>query len=504
MSISSFQNLGISAPILKALKEMGFETPTEVQKRAIPSALKQEDLIVRSKTGSGKTAVFGVSILQLTDPEAVGPQGLILTPTRELAVQVDSDLKQMSKHLRHKTTAVYGQHSMDMEIQALNRGVSIVTGTPGRVFDHISHGNLLTENIRFLVLDEADRMLDMGFLDQVKRIIKTLPRNRVTLLFSATIPSEIRSICSQYMKNPSIIEIESATMTVDTTQQAYYRVKHNEKNTQLRRLLLLEQPESCVIFCNTRNMVDRVQRFLSREGYLSRALHGDIPQVKRLKTLQQFKQGYFHLLVATDVAARGIHIDDLSLVINYDVPLEKDSYVHRIGRTGRAGHGGRAITLVTSDDIMSLYEIEEHIGVMIPEAELPSETMLQEHSLSIKKWAEANSLPQVEPTKKVVEYKAKPEQNRQSPSKTQGSQRKPKANRSMVVASESNTGKGANIKHKADDIVTVRIIIKPAVMPDTITELADSPSKKSQESYSETSSDRAPFFKRLLQRIQGR
>ena len=192
-----------------------------------------------------KTAVFGVSILQLTDPEATEPQGLILTPTRELAVQVDSDLKQMAKHLRHKTTAVYGQHSIDTEIQALNKGVCIVTGTPGRVYDHIRQGNLNTRNIRFLILDEADRMLDMGFLDQVQRIIQTLPKNRVTLLFSATIPAEIRNICSKYMKNPTIIEIESPTMTVDTIQQRYYRVNHNEKNT------------SCTVCCwwNNRKVV---------------------------------------------------------------------------------------------------------------------------------------------------------------------------------------------------------------------------------------------------------
>ena len=389
---SSFSDLGISPPILKAIEEMGFETPTEVQSMAIPHILNKEDLIVMSKTGSGKTAVFGVSILQLTDPGAAGPQCLILTPTRELAVQVDSDLKLMSKHLQHKTTAVYGQHSMNVEIQALNKGVSIVTGTPGRLYDHIRHGNLVTKHIRFLVLDEADRMLDMGFLDQVVRIIKTLPRDRVTLLFSATIPAEIHRICSEYMKHPVTIEIESQTKTVDTTQQVYYRVKNNEKNLQLNRILLIERPESCMIFCNTRIAVDRVQTFLSRKGYASEALHGDIPQVRRLKTMQQFKQGEFHLLVATDVAARGIHIDDLSLVINYDVPGEKDSYVHRIGRTGRAGNTGSAITLVTGEDILSLYEIEEHIGAMIAEAELPTEAVFNEQRAEAEKWIQANSL----------------------------------------------------------------------------------------------------------------
>ncbi|WP_313559882.1 DEAD/DEAH box helicase [Ruminiclostridium cellobioparum] len=389
---NSFNNLGIIPPILKALDEMGFQTPTEVQSRGIPHILNKEDLIVMSKTGSGKTAVFGVSMLQLTDPAAAVPQGLILAPVRELAVQVDSDIKKMAKHLSHKTTAVYGQHNMTTEVQALKKGVTIVTGTPGRVFDHIQQGNLITKNIRFLVLDEADRMLDMGFLDQVKRIIRSLPKDRVTLLFSATMPPEIHRICSEYMKNPVTIEIESQTKTVDSIQQEYYRVLPNEKRTQLNRLLLVEQPESCMIFCNTRIAVDHVQGFLTKQGYASEALHGDIPQGKRTKTIQQFKQGEFHILVATDVAARGIHIDNLSLVINYDVPVEKDSYVHRIGRTGRAGNGGKAVSMVTSDDIMTLYEIEEHIGAMIPEADLPSEELLNRRKAEAADWLAANAL----------------------------------------------------------------------------------------------------------------
>ncbi|NTV90990.1 MAG: DEAD/DEAH box helicase, partial [Clostridiales bacterium] len=389
---NSFNELGISQPILQAIEDMGFENPTEVQAKAIPHILNKQDLIVKSKTGSGKTAVFGVSMLQLTDPASPGPQGLILTPTRELAVQVDSDIKLLAKHLQHKTTAVFGQHSMNIEIQALSKGVTIVTGTPGRVFDHIRQGKLITKNIRFLVLDEADRMLDMGFLDQVVKIIRTIPKDRVTLLFSATIPDEVHRIVRDYMKSPVIIEIESQTKTVDTIKQSYYKVAYNEKNTQLNRLLLFEQPDSCMIFCNTKIAVDRVQSFLTRKGYASQALHGDIPQAKRIKTIQQFREGEFHILVATDVAARGLHIDELSLVINYDVPLEKDSYVHRIGRTGRAGNEGRAITFATSEDIMSLYEIEEHIGAMIEEADLPTEEDFASRKEGAEKWVLANAL----------------------------------------------------------------------------------------------------------------
>lgn len=408
-----FSELGISAQILKALESMGFEEPTEVQYRAIPHILNKEDLIVMSKTGSGKTAVFGVPMLQLTDSKALEPQGLILTPTRELAVQIDSDIKKYSKYLKHRTTAVYGQHNINYEVQALSKGTSIVTGTPGRVFDHIHQGTLKTKSIRFLVLDEADRMLDMGFLDQVVKIIKTIPKDRVTLLFSATMPPEMHRICGNYMKNPVTIEIESPTMTVDTIHQVYYRVKSNEKNTQLNRLLLLERPESCIIFCNTRSAVDRVQSFLSRKGYSCEALHGDIPQSKRLRTIQQFKQGEFPLLVATDVAGRGIHIDSLSLVVNYDIPIEKDNYVHRIGRTGRAGHDGRALSLVTSDDIMTLYEIEEHIGTMIAENELPTEEILNEQKAESNEWVNSVShklktIPRLDSESEFREHHNKP------------------------------------------------------------------------------------------------
>jgi superfamily II DNA/RNA helicase len=404
----SFTDLEIAPPILQALEEMGFTKPTPVQSKVIPQVMKKNDLIVIAKTGSGKTAAFGIPMLQTIDPAAPGPRGLILTPTRELAVQVDHDLQQMAKHLNFKTTAIYGQHNMNLEIEDLKRGASIVTGTPGRVFDHIRQRTLVTSNVEFLVLDEADRMLDMGFIDQVTRIIKTLPKKRITLLFSATIPQEIQHICRQHMDQPEKIEIASPTKTVDTIEQIYYRFERNEKRTQLNRLLRQEQPESCLIFCNTRNEVDRVQEFLSRKGYASCALHGDIPQAKRLKTIHGFKGGKFHLLVATDVAARGIHIDDLALVINYDVPNERDNYVHRIGRTGRAGNGGKAITFVTSEDIMSLYEIEEHINAMIREEEPLAENESPELRENAEKWMKSKAIQHFESMPPRVAVKKPP------------------------------------------------------------------------------------------------
>lgn len=372
MTTNTFEALGLSEALLKAVTDMGFTNPTTVQSEAIPAVLSGSDLIVMSKTGSGKTGAFGLPIIEKIDKSAKGPKALILTPTRELAVQVDHDLKLMAKYQKLPMTAVYGQHNIQTEIAALEKGVAIVTGTPGRVFDHISQGTLKTSEIEFLVLDEADRMLDMGFIDQVVRIIKKLPKQRQTMLFSATMPPEIKSICAAYMKEPHQVKIESETKTVDTIAQSYFRVKHDEKRTQLERILRVADPESCMIFCNTRIAVDKVKSFLLDKGYTVKALHGANSQSSRLKAINSFKKNEYQILVATDVAARGIHVEDLALVINYDVPFEKDSYVHRIGRTGRAGNGGRAISLVTSDDIMTLYEIEEHIGALIEEEELPT------------------------------------------------------------------------------------------------------------------------------------
>jgi len=369
---NGFDQLGIRPKIIKAIEEMNFYTPTKVQAETIPKILDKKDLIVMSKTGSGKTGAFGLPMLQMIESNEQGPYGLVLTPTRELAVQVNYDFTEMAKYSDIRTTAIYGQHNMETEINVLKKGVGIVTGTPGRVADHIKRRTLKTRNIAFLVLDEADRMLDMGFLDQVVKIIKALPRERITLLFSATMPLGIQRICRGYMNNPITIELETETKTVDTVNQIYYRVEQNEKRMQLDRILKAEQPDSCMVFCNTRVEVDRVQEFLYRKGYVSDALHGANTQSSRMRTINKFKQNELQILVATDVAARGIHVEDLSLVINYDVPFEKDSYVHRIGRTGRAGNSGKAITLVTGEDIISLYEIEEHVGVRIDEVPLPT------------------------------------------------------------------------------------------------------------------------------------
>lgn len=492
---NNFSDLGIIPPILKALEEMGFEKPTDVQAKAIPHVLNSEDVIVMSKTGSGKTAVFGVSMLQMIDPGAPGPQGLILTPARELAVQVDSDIKKMAKHLKYRTTAVYGQHNINAELKALSSNPSIVTGTPGRVYDHISHGNMQTKHIRFLVLDEADRMLDMGFLDQVIRIIRTIPKNRITMLFSATMPPEIRRICQEYMNHPETVEIESPTKTVDAIQQKYYRVENNEKNMWLKRLLLAERPESCMIFCNTRLGVDRVQTFLSRNGLVCHALHGDIPQGKRLKTIQQFKQGEFRLLAATDVAARGIHIEDLSLVINYDVPNDKDNYIHRIGRTGRAGNDGLAITLVTGDDIMTLYEIEEHIGALIPEAQLPEESEFNLRNPDARNWLQENSPKSSTP--RTAGNSNHREQRRMPQSQPHNVKHKSPA-RTNTVDKRRTRPAFETERAKSSGSISQTV---PSYTADS---KLKSPKPSIKNAQNNATENRIPFFKRLIQRILGK
>ncbi len=505
---NSFNDLGVIPPILKALEEMGYEEPTEVQSEAIPHILNREDLIVMSKTGSGKTAVYGVSMLQSIDSESTTPQGLILTPTRELAVQVDNDLKLMAKHTSHKTTAVYGQHNISIEKQALQKGISIVSGTPGRVFDHIEQGNLKTKNIKFLVLDEADRMLDMGFIDQVVRIIKTIPKDRITLLFSATIPPEVKRICRDYMRQPVTIEIESPTMTVDSIDQIYYRIQHSEKRTWLDNLLLVEQPESCIIFCNTRMTVDRVHNFLTRKGYSSKALHGDIPQNKRLKTMEQFKHGGFSLLVATDVAARGIHVDDLALVINYDVPVEKDSYVHRIGRTGRAGNVGKAITLVTGDDIISLYEIEEHIGALIKEGELPSDALIKDRKDNAGQWLNAHS----QKLSRSQDYprtsqKRKPDMTGKNRSSNKVVTAKPgiKSTTSIVNTYKDKNKVTSGVPQKKTNAVIEKKITTSIIIGPKSTDTESIASKvKVNIPVNPTTNKKAPFYKRIVNKLFGK
>lgn len=446
-----FDKLNINDNILKAINELGFEEATKVQELSIPRVLDDKDLIVMAKTGSGKTAAFSIPIIEkITDEKKA--QALIVTPTRELAVQVEKDVRALSKHMPIKTTTVYGGHNMASEIKDLKAGAKIIAGTPGRIIHHIKERNLKTSGIRYLVLDEADRMLDMGFIDQMYQIIKALPKERITLLFSATMPDAIQKICQSYMNEPETIAIDSDTKTVDTITQTYIRVEPNEKRTQLDRILAAEHPKSCMIFCNMRVEVDRVQNFLARRGYVSEAIHGANTQSRRMRTIDEFKQGDIQILVATDVAARGIHIDDMEMVINYDVPGDKDNYIHRIGRTGRAGNGGKALNIVTSNDIYAMYEIEEHAGARIDEASLPSDEAVEEGRKLIDEiWKDKRQSRKTQIEKKIEKRKPRQGKDDRRPKKSHGKTQNKPHNKGRQQRREHPKMHRDPIKKKAED-----------------------------------------------------
>ncbi|WBW97180.1 DEAD/DEAH box helicase [Oceanirhabdus sp. W0125-5] len=378
MNKKRFTDFGLHNDILRALKDLEFKYATEVQEKVIPYILKDKDLIVRAQTGSGKTAAFGIPLCENVDANSRDPQVLILTPTRELAVQVKTDIGNIGRYMKIRCAAVYGKHPMRIEVGELKQRVHMISGTPGRVNAHIENGTIDVDKIKYLIIDEADEMLNMGFIDQVVNIINKLPKDRVTLLFSATMPEKIQEICKSYMSDPMRIEIQAEESTLEKINQVYYEIEENNKNGLLNRLIITQRPESCIIFCNTRETVRKVQRFLNKNKYFAEGLHGGMEQEIRLQTIKDFKKGKFHFLVATDVAARGIHIDDISLVINYDIPVENESYVHRIGRTGRAGKGGKAVTFVAERDQRMLERIEEYIELSIEKAEIPTELEVRE------------------------------------------------------------------------------------------------------------------------------
>ncbi|MED2975010.1 DEAD/DEAH box helicase [Fictibacillus sp. B-59209] len=372
MNNRSFNDYRISDEIKRALTVLKYETPTEVQTEVIPLALEKQDLVVKSQTGSGKTAAFGIPVCEMLEWEEKRPQALILTPTRELAVQVREDLTNIGRFKRIKAVAVYGKEPFAKQKEELKQKTHVVVGTPGRVMDHIERETLVLDQIKYLIIDEADEMLNMGFIDEVKKIIKQLPSNRVTMVFSATLPKDIENLCHQYMKDPAKIEIASAGMTTDTIKHSLINVQEEVKLALLKDVTVVENPDSCIIFCNTKEHVDTVFAELEASQYSVEKLHGGLEQEDRFAVMDGFKIGNFRYLVATDVAARGIDIDNVTLVINYDVPMEKESYVHRTGRTGRAGKKGRAITFALPYEGKYLRAIERYIGFEIDEAEAPT------------------------------------------------------------------------------------------------------------------------------------
>ncbi|WP_112181946.1 MULTISPECIES: DEAD/DEAH box helicase [Paraliobacillus] len=367
----SFNDYNLSDEILRALTDLHYDTPTEVQQKVIPTALENKDLVVKSQTGSGKTASFAIPLCEKVDWLENKPQALVLTPTRELAQQVKEDITNIGRFKRIKATAVYGKQPFDKQKTELKQKSHVVVGTPGRVLDHIDKGTMIVDQVNYLIIDEADEMLNMGFIEQVAAIIETLPKKRVTSVFSATLPEDVERLCYKYMNEPTQIEIKAKGNVADRITQQVIEVTNEEKLARLQDITIVENPDSCLVFCRTQEQVEFVTKQLQNLDYPCDKLHGGLDQDDRFAVMKAFKRGEFRYLVATDVAARGIDVENVSLVVNYDMPLEKESYVHRIGRTGRAGKTGKAITFMTLYEEKFLIEIEAYTHTPITRVEAP-------------------------------------------------------------------------------------------------------------------------------------
>ena len=370
---ADFSALGLSEEMLAAVQAKGFETPTSIQRLTIPRLLSGEnDIIAQSQTGTGKTAAFGLPILQQIEPSKEGVQSIILVPTRELAVQAAEELLSYNRERRLSITAIYGGAAMSEQLRRLSRGVDIVVGTPGRVLDHIRRGTLKLDKVRFLVLDEADEMLNMGFVEDVEEIMGHTGEDRRVLLFSATMPERIIRLSEAYMRNTEVLRVESQHLTADLTNQIYFEVREADKFDAMTRIIDIEPDFYGIVFCRTKIGVDEVATRLVAQGYSAEGLHGDVSQAQREKILRKFRDKAVNILVATDVAARGIDVSNLSHVINYSLPQDSESYVHRIGRTGRAGNQGTAIPFIAGAELRRFNWMMRDIKADIKRETLPS------------------------------------------------------------------------------------------------------------------------------------
>lgn len=397
MDVSKFHNYIISEDIVKALNGLEYDIPTEVQARVIPAALKKNNLIVKARTGSGKTAAYVIPICEFIEWLENKPQALILTPTRELAVQVKEDFTNIGRFKRIKAAAIYGGHQFSMEKAELKQKTHVVVGTPGRVMDHIRKGTLPLNKINCFVIDEADRMLDMGFIEQVKEIMKELPLERMTMLFSATMSDEVKSLSENYMSDPINIDVSENGIVTADINHALYITDEEDKFNLLTDVMIIENPDSCIIFCSMKDQVDMVSERLNKLGYPCNKMHGGMEQDDRLSAIKRFKRGEYRYLIATDVAARGIDIENISLVINYDIPLDEENYVHRTGRTGRAGRKGKAISFVVPTQTRYLHDIEDLIGFKIQEKTKPSQEEVANLKPSFEK--KLNTAPKIKKMK---------------------------------------------------------------------------------------------------------
>lgn len=371
--LQSFGEIPLSKQVLQALSEMGFEEPSPIQREAIPFALEGADLIGQAQTGTGKTAAFGIPICEKVNPKFQAVQAIILTPTRELAVQVSEEISKIGKFRHIKPLPIYGGQSIERQIRALRFGSQVVVGTPGRILDHLNRGTLKLQYVKMVVLDEADEMLDMGFIEDIESILKQIPQeNRQVMLFSATMPPEIRKLAHHYMNQPKSVAVSRDELTVPLIEQVFYETREKIKVDALCRIIDREEIGQAIIFCRTKRGVDELVAALEARGYFADALHGDLSQQQRDRVMKRFRDGKIELLVATDVAARGLDIDNVTHVINFDIPQDPESYVHRIGRTGRAGRKGQAITLISPREYRQLRLIERLIKTRIRRQELPA------------------------------------------------------------------------------------------------------------------------------------
>jgi ATP-dependent RNA helicase DeaD len=368
--ISNFTDLGISEDIAKAMDDMGWEEPTPIQTASIPLGLNGIDMFGQAQTGTGKTGAFGTIILQRIEPGQKLPAAIVLVPTRELANQVADQINDIAKHTKHESVPIYGGASIDGQIKRLEKGADIIAGTPGRVKDMINRGALNLSKIQIMVLDEADRMLDMGFIEDIEYILSAMPKSRQTMLFSATMSEDVKRLASDYMIKPKEISVSQDEVVLDLTKQYYISVGRRNKSWALTRILDIDKPKA-IIFCQTKKMVDILDERLTSLDYTVKAIHGDMPQPKRERVIKDFREDKIQILIATDVAARGLDIDDISYVINYDMPDDVETYIHRIGRTGRAGREGVAISFVTTEEEHLVKEFELRTEMRIEEREVP-------------------------------------------------------------------------------------------------------------------------------------
>src|SRR3982751_3613455 len=375
----AFSELGLSDEILKAIDKLGFEQAAPIQAEAIPVLMSGRDVVGQSQTGSGKTAAFAIPAIEKTDPLKRVVQVLILCPTRELAVQVSEEVHKLALFKRGITALpIYGGQSYERQFYGLKQGAQIVIGTPGRVMDHMRRGTLRLETVKMVILDEVDVMLNMGFRDDIELILQATPKERQTVFFSATIPRPIQQLIEKYARDPQNVRMEQKALTVPTVEQVYYEVDRRYKIDLLTRLIDLHDLKLGIIFCNTKRMVDDLVDHLNAQGYSADRLHGDMNQAQRDRVMMKFRKSGLEFLVATDVAARGIDVDDVQVVFNYDLPYDPEDYVHRIGRTGRAGRSGRAISFASGREVFAIQHIERFTKMRIQRAKPPTAGEVEE------------------------------------------------------------------------------------------------------------------------------